>query len=78
MSNDLNDSQRTKNLFIFFVVIALITALLAGLGMYIQESDFRANLEEETRESLNAYFADLSSHLLYSCFPWFCDLKLSS
>ena len=53
MSNDLNDSQITKNPFIFFVVIALITALLAGLGMYIQESDFRANLEEETRESLN-------------------------
>ena len=53
MSNDLNDSQITNNLFIFFVVIALITALLAGLGMYIQESDFRANLEEETRESLN-------------------------
>ena len=52
MSNDLNDSQITINLFIFFVVIALITALLAGLGMYIQESDFRANLEEETRESL--------------------------
>ena len=52
MSNDLNDSQITKNLFIFFVVISLITLLLAGLGMYIQESDFRANLEEETRESL--------------------------
>ena len=52
MSNDLNDSQITKNLFIFFVVIALITLLLAGLGMYIQESDFRANLEEATRESL--------------------------
>ena len=53
MSNDLNDSQITKNLFIFFIVIALITALLAGLGMYIQESDLRANLEEDTRESLN-------------------------
>ena len=52
MSNDLNDSQITKNLFIFFVVIALITLLLAGLGLYNQESDFRANLEEETRESL--------------------------
>ena len=52
MSNDLNDSQITKNLFIFFVVIALINALLAGLVMYIQESYFRANLEEETRESL--------------------------
>tara|TARA_B100000941_G_scaffold220129_1_gene162680 strand:- start:435 stop:599 length:165 start_codon:yes stop_codon:yes gene_type:complete len=53
MSNDLNDSQITKNLFIFFVVIALVTVMLAGLGIYIQESDFRANLEEETRESLN-------------------------
>jgi len=52
MSNDLNDSQITKNLFIFFFFFSLITALLAGLGMYIQESDFRANLEEETRESL--------------------------
>ena len=53
MSNDLNDSQITKNLFIFLLSSHAITALLAGLGMYIQESDFRANLEEETRESLN-------------------------
>ena len=48
MSNDLNDYQITRNLVIFFIVIAAITAILAGLGMYIQESDFRANLEEET------------------------------
>ena len=53
MSNDLNDYQITRNLIIFFIVIAAITVILAGLGMYIQESDFRANLEEETRESLN-------------------------
>ena len=53
MSNDLNDYQITRNLVIFFIVIAAITAILAGLGMYIQESDFRANLEEETREALD-------------------------
>ena len=53
MSNDLNDYQITRNLVIIFIVIAAITAILAGLGMYIQESDFRANLEEETREALD-------------------------
>ena len=49
MSNDLNDSQITKNLIIFFVVVAIVTVGLAYLGIYIQDSDYRKNIEIETR-----------------------------
>ena len=52
MSNDLNDSQITKNLIIFFLVVAIVTVALAYLGIYIQDSDYRKNIEIETRESL--------------------------
>lgn len=52
MSNDLNDSQLTKNLIIFFLVIASLTVALAYLGIYIQESEYRENIEIENRESL--------------------------
>tara|TARA_B100001057_G_scaffold201123_1_gene201876 strand:- start:428 stop:658 length:231 start_codon:yes stop_codon:yes gene_type:complete len=52
MSNDLNDSQITKNLIIFFLVIASLTVALAYLGIYIQESEYRENIEIENRESL--------------------------
>ena len=52
MSNDLNDYQITKNLIIFFVVVAIVTVALAYLGIYIQDSDYRKNIEIETRESL--------------------------
>ena len=52
MSNDLNDSQITKNLIIFFVVVSIVTVGLAYLGIYIQDSDYRKNIEIETRESL--------------------------
>ena len=52
MSNDLNDSQITKNLIIFFVVVAIVTVGLAYLVIYIQDSDYRKNIEIETRESL--------------------------
>jgi len=52
MSKDLDDSQITKNLIIFFIVVAIVTVGLAYLGIYIQESDYRKNIEMETRESL--------------------------
>lgn len=52
MSNDLNDSQLTKNLVIFFLVVAIVTIGLAYLGIYIQDSEYRKNIEIETRESL--------------------------
>ena len=52
MSKDLNDSQITKNLIIFFLVIASLTVALAYLGIYIQESEYRENIEIENRESL--------------------------
>ena len=51
MSKDLNDSQITKNLIIFFLVVAIVTVGLAYLGIYIHESDYRKNIEIETRES---------------------------
>ena len=52
MSKDLNDSKITKNLIIFYLVVAIVTVGLAYLGIYIQESDYRKNIEIETRESL--------------------------
>ena len=52
MSKDLNDSQITKNLIIFFLVVAIVTVGWAYLGIYIQDSDYRKNIEIETRESL--------------------------
>ena len=39
----------TKNLVIFFIVIALVTFALGILGYYLQESDYRKNLEEDNR-----------------------------
>ena len=38
MSKDLNDSQITKNLIIFFLVVAIVTVGLAYLGIYIQDA----------------------------------------
>ena len=52
MTNDLNDYQTTKNLIIFFLVVAIVTVGLAYLGIYIQDSNYRKNIEIETRESL--------------------------
>ena len=52
MSKDLNDYQITKNLIIFFLVVAIVTVALAYLGIYIQDSDYRKNIEMETREAL--------------------------
>ena len=52
MSKDLNDYQITKHLIIFFLVVAIVTVGLAYLGIYIQDSDYRKNIEMETREAL--------------------------
>lgn len=47
----VKDSEITKNLIIFFILIAGLTFLLGLLGYFIQESDFRQNIEEESRAS---------------------------
>ena len=52
MSKDLNDYQITKNLIIFFLVVAIVTVGLAYLGIYIQDSDYRKNIEL-TSEQIN-------------------------
>ncbi len=52
MSNEISDSQIAKNLTAFFIVIAILTVVLAFLGYFIQGSDYRANIEKETRDSL--------------------------
>ena len=44
-------SEITKNLIVFFLLIAGVTFLLGILGYYIQESDFRQEIEEESRSS---------------------------
>ncbi len=48
---NVKDSEITKNLIIFFILIAGLTFLLGLLGYFIQESDFRQNIEEESRAS---------------------------
>ena len=52
MSKVLNDYQITKNLIIFLLVVAIVTVGLAYLGIYIQDSDYRKNIEMETRAAL--------------------------
>ncbi|MFL2733636.1 MAG: hypothetical protein ACJ0E5_00565 [Gammaproteobacteria bacterium] len=47
----MKDSEITKNIVIFFLLIAGLTFLLGLLGYFIQESDFRQNIEEESRSS---------------------------
>lgn len=47
----VKDSEITKNLVVFFILIAGLTFLLGLLGYFIQESDFRQNVEEESRAS---------------------------
>ena len=47
----MKDSEITKNLIIFFLLIAGLTFLLGLLGFFIQESDFRQDIEEESRAS---------------------------
>ena len=47
----MKDSEITKNLTVFFLLIAGLTFLLGLLGYFIQESDFRKEIEEESRAS---------------------------
>jgi len=47
----VKDSEITKNLVVFFLLIAGLTFLLGLLGYFIQESDFRQEIEEESRAS---------------------------
>ncbi len=47
----MKDSEITKNLIVFFVLIAGLTFVLGLLGYFIQESDFRQEIEEESRAS---------------------------
>tara|TARA_B100000965_G_scaffold393345_1_gene404048 strand:- start:523 stop:711 length:189 start_codon:yes stop_codon:yes gene_type:complete len=47
----MKDSEITKNLIVFFLLIAGLTFLIGLLGYFIQESDFRKEIEEESRAS---------------------------
>ena len=47
----MKDSEITKNLIVFFLLIAGLTFILGLLGYFIQESEFRQNIEEESRSS---------------------------
>ncbi len=48
---NMKDSEITKNLIVFFLLIAGLTFVLGLLGYFIQESEFRQNIEEESRSS---------------------------
>jgi len=47
----VKDSEITKNLIVFFLLIAGLTFMIGLLGYFIQESDFRQEIEEESRSS---------------------------
>ncbi len=47
----MKDSEITKNLIVFFILIAGVTFILGLLGYFIQESDFRQKVEEDSRSS---------------------------
>ena len=47
----VKDSEITKKLIVFFILIAGLTFIIGLLGYFIQESDFRQNIEEESRAS---------------------------
>jgi sensor domain CHASE-containing protein len=49
--SNMKDSEITKNLIVFFLLIAGLTFVLGLLGYFIQESEFRQNIEEESRSS---------------------------
>ena len=48
---NMKDSEITKNLIVFFILIAGLTFTIGLLGYFIQESDFRQEIEEESRAS---------------------------
>ncbi len=47
----MKDSEITRNIVVFFLLIAGLTFLLGLLGYFIQESEFRQEIEEESRSS---------------------------
>jgi sensor domain CHASE-containing protein len=49
--SSVKDSEITKNLIVFFLLIAGLTFMIGLLGYFIQESDFRQEIEEESRSS---------------------------
>tara|TARA_Y100001949_G_C15953054_1_gene315680 strand:+ start:1137 stop:1304 length:168 start_codon:yes stop_codon:yes gene_type:complete len=53
MSQNMKDSEIVRNLVIFFGLIAILGLLAGVLGLYIQHSEFRENVETEYRENLD-------------------------
>ena len=53
MSKNMKDSEIVRNLVIFFGLIAILGILSGVLGLHIQNSEFRENVEAEYRENLD-------------------------
>ena len=53
MSQNMKDSEIVRNLVVFFGLIAILGILAGILGLYIQNSEFRENVEAEYRENLD-------------------------
>ena len=53
MSQNMKDSEIVRNLVVFFGLIAILGILSGLLGLYIQNSEFRENVEAEDRENLD-------------------------
>ena len=53
MSQNMKDSEIVRNLVVFFGLIAILGILSGLLGLYIQNSEFRENVEAEYRENLD-------------------------
>ena len=53
MSQNMKDSEIVRNLVVFFGLIAILGILSGILGLYIQNSEFRENVEAEYRETLD-------------------------
>ena len=53
MSQNMKDSEIVRNLVVFFGLIAILGVLAGILGLYIQNSEFRENVEAEYRENLD-------------------------
>ena len=53
MSQNMKDSEIVRNLVIFFGLIAILGILSGVLGLHIQNSEFRENVEAEYRENLD-------------------------
>ena len=53
MSQNMKDSEIVRKLVVFFGLIAILGILSGILGLYIQNSEFRENVEAEYRENLD-------------------------